>query len=226
MKKIIYIFILLAVIGCSKNDTPNSPEAVVLLFPLENSECTTGESINQTTRIITFEWEASKYTDSYELTVENLLTNTSQVVSTNETFVELPVEKGVPFSWSVISENTDVYETATSEEWRFYNAGAQTSYAPFPAEILYPNSGESVFKDTSDEITLIWEGADVDSDIDGYEVYFSNANPPTVLVGTTNSTTSQLNVVVASETIYYWQIKTLDSEGNSSTSGVYSFRAY
>jgi hypothetical protein len=217
---------LLTAFGCSKNDTPNSPEAVVLLYPLENSECTTGENINQTTRIVTFEWEASKYTDSYELTVENLSTNSSQVVSTSETSVELPVEKGVPFSWSVISENTDVEITATSEIWKFYNAGAQTSYAPFPAEILYPSSGESVFKDTNNEVTLIWEGADVDSDIDGYEVYFSNSNPPTVLVETTNDTTEELGVAVSSGTIYYWQIKTLDLEGNSSTSGVYSFRAY
>lgn len=226
MKKIIYIYILLTAFACSKNDTPNSPEAVVLLYPLENSECTTGENINQTTRIVTFEWEASKYTDSYELTVENSSTNSSQVVSTSETSVELPVEKGVPFSWSVISENTDVEITATSEIWKFYNAGAQTSYAPFPAEILYPSSGESVFKDTNNEVTLIWEGADVDSDIDGYEVYFSNSNPPTVLVETTNDTTEELGVAVSSGTIYYWQIKTLDLEGNSSTSGVYSFRAY
>ncbi|MBU2997816.1 hypothetical protein KO500_15305 [Cellulophaga baltica] len=226
MRKLIYIGAILLVFGCSKNNQPDSPDATFLIFPLQNSECTTGESINQTTRIITFEWEEADHTDSYELTVENLLTNSTQIVSTNETFVELPVKKGMPFSWSVTSKNTDVDETATSEEWKFYNAGAQTSYAPFPADILSPSSGESVFKHSNDEVTLIWEGTDVDLDIDSYEVYFSTSNPPTILIDTLDASTEELDVTVASSTIYYWKIKSIDEAGNTSSSGVYSFRVY
>jgi len=36
--------------------------------------------------------------------------------------------------------------------------------------------------------------------------------------------TEELKVSVAFDTVYYWQIVTIDAAGNTSTSGVYSFR--
>lgn len=209
--------------GCSK-DNPKRPGIASLLFPLENSECTTGQNINQTTRLINFQWQSASHTQSYKLKVVNLITNVSQTVSTNNTSIELPMEKGVPYSWSVISENTAVKETATSEIWNFFNAGNQTTHAPFPAKIMSPLSGASVIKDMNNEVTLIWQGADIDSDINNYEVYFSTVNPPVTLVGTTNQLTEEFQVSVVPNTIYYWSITTTDKEGNSAVSGVYSFR--
>lgn len=212
------------VIGCSK-DSAKPPSSAVLIFPQENSECTIGQNVNQTTRLVTFEWEASDNTDSYKLNVKNLNTNISQVVSTNKTSVDLPIKKGSPFSWSVTSENRSVQEVANSATWKFYNAGTETTYAPFPAEIISPEPGSSVFKDTNNEVTLEWSGSDVDSDIATYQVYFSTENPPETLVVSTANAVEDYDVSVVSGTIYYWSIVTVDQEGNTSNSGVYSFKA-
>jgi hypothetical protein len=224
VKKAIVLGIILVLFSCSK-DSPKPPSSALLIFPLENSECTVGQNINQTTRLINFQWEASANTDSYKLKVQNLLTNIPQVVSTNLTSVQLQVKKGVPFSWSVTSENKKVNQTATSEVWNFFNAGSQTTHAPFPVRINSPESGKSILKDLNNEVTLSWTGADVDSDIDSYEVYFSTANPPLSIVATTNSLTEEFKVSVVSNTIYYWRVKTIDKIGNTSSSGIYSFRA-
>tara|TARA_R110000868_G_scaffold227837_1_gene480825 strand:- start:534 stop:1211 length:678 start_codon:yes stop_codon:yes gene_type:complete len=224
VKRAILISIVILLLGCSKDD-PKPPSSALLIFPLENSECTVGQNINQTTRLINFQWEASSNTDGYELTVTNLNTNVSQVVTTNETSVQLQVKKGVPFSWSVTSENNKVTNTATSELWYFFNAGALTSRAPFPAKINSPKSGETVIKNLNNQVNLSWTGTDLDSDIEAYEVYFSSANPPLTLVTTANAFTQDFDINVIANTVYYWSVKTIDKEGNTSSSGVFSFRA-
>lgn len=211
------------ILGCSK-DEPKVPSSATLIFPLENSECTIGQNVNQTTRIVTFEWEASNNTDSYKLNVKNLETDISQIISTNETFVDLPIEKGTPFSWSITSENSSVEEVANSPVWQFYNAGSQRTYAPFPTEIIAPKSGGTVFKDGNNNILLEWAGADVDSDIVEYEIYLSTENPPQSLVTTTPENIEEYRAGVASGVIYYWSVVALDNEGNTSNSGVYSFK--
>tara|TARA_R110002051_G_scaffold65839_5_gene119509 strand:- start:1183 stop:1827 length:645 start_codon:yes stop_codon:yes gene_type:complete len=211
------------IFSCSK-DASKPPSSALLVFPLKNSECTTGQNINQTTRLVNFQWQASENTESYKLRVVNLLTNVPQVVSTNKTSVDLSIKKGVPFSWSVTSENTKVTETATSEVWNFYNAGLQTTYTPFPAQINFPKSGASVLKDSNNEVTLSWTGSDLDADIISYDVYFSTTNPSENLLGSTDVLVEEYKVSVETNTIYYWYIVTNDAEGNTSNSGVYSFR--
>lgn len=223
MKKAILIGVLIILVGCSKDD-PKPPSSALLIFPLENSECTVGQNINQTTRLINFQWEASSNTDGYELTVTNLNTNVPQVVTTNETSVQLQVRKGVPFSWSVTSENNKVTQTATSEVWYFFNAGAITSRAPFPAKINSPKSGERIIKNLNNQVNLSWTGTDLDADIDIFEVYLSTTNPPSTLVTTTNALTQGYDVNVLSNTVYFWSVKTIDKKGNSSSSGIFSFR--
>jgi hypothetical protein len=115
---------------------------------------------------------------------------------------------------------------ATSETWLFYNAGSETTYAPFPAQIVNPTSGSTVQKDIANEVYLEWSGADVDNDIDSFEVFFSEVNPPSTSVGITNSTTMELPVGVESGTVYYWRVLTTDLEGNTSDSGVFDFKVF
>lgn len=214
-------YILLA---CSK-DEPKVPGVALLIFPLENSECTIGQTVNSNNRLINFQWEASAHTQSYQVRVVNLRTNISQTVTTNETQIQLPLTKGLPYSWSVTSANNQVPETATSEIWNFFNAGNQTTHAPFPTKILAPLSGATVIKDINNEVVLSWQGSDIDGDIDLYEVYFSTVNPPVTLLGTTVPTVRDFSVSVNAGTVYYWSIKTVDQAGNAASSGVYSFRA-
>jgi hypothetical protein len=112
----------------------------------------------------------------------------------------------------------------SSETWLFYNAGSQTTYAPFPAQAVSPISGSTVLKDIANEVTLEWSGADVEGDIVSFEVFFSDQNPPTTSLGEVETTTTAFNVSVASGTTYYWKIITTDQEGNTSDSGVFEFK--
>ena len=225
MRTVILLLFGVLLIGCKKKSSPKPPEIATLVFPNKNSECTTGLSLNLTTSEVEFKWMASDHTESYELRVTNLITNTTQTIIAAAISAKLPIAKGEPFSWFVRSKNTKVTETTVSETWRFYNAGFQTTYAPFPAEVIAPKNGVSVFKDINNEVTLEWNGADIENDIDGYELYFSTTSPPESLIASPSSDQNSEKVSVTSNATYYWKVITKDSEGNSSDSGFFVFKA-
>lgn len=226
MKPEILLILLFVLTSCSKDD-PKPPMPAQLLFPLKNSECTTGQTVSgSSTTLVEFKWEASANTQSYELRVTNLVTNITQTIAAKSTSAQLPIEKGTPYSWLVVSKNSKVRETAQSSAWLFYNAGAATSYAPFPAAVIGPKIGATVAKDINNEVLLDWEGADVDNDLAGYEVYFSTETPPTTLIGTLSPGASELKVSVASNTAYYWTIVTFDREGNTATNAISEFKVH
>lgn len=227
IRNLIRLSILALLVSCGGDDgPPPAPEGAALVFPEKNSECTTGADINQTSTQVTFRWMVSNNTDRYTLTVVNLETNVPQNISTTSTSASLTISKGKPYSWSVTSRNSTSDQVATSETWLFYNAGSETTYAPFPAQIVNPTSGSTVQKDIANEVYLEWSGADVDNDIDSFEVFFSEVNPPSTSVGITNSTTMELSVGVESGTVYYWRVLTTDLEGNTSDSGVFDFKVF
>ena len=222
---IIGLFVLAVFVSCGGDDgPPPAPQGAALVFPEENSECTTGTEVNQTFTQVTFRWMASSNTERYTLNVVNLNTNVPQNLSTVSTSASLTLAKGTPYSWSVTSQNASSDQVATSETWLFYNAGSQTTYAPFPAQLVHPLSGSTVIKDVANEVLLEWTGADVDNDIEAFEVFLSTTNPPTTSVGLTNATDMELSVSVESGTVYYWKVVTTDLEGNTSDSGVFDFR--
>ncbi len=215
----------LLIIGCKKKAAPKSPEIAVLIFPDRNSECTTGIDLSDSAREVEFRWQAANNTDSYIIRVTNLNENTTQSITTSTTSAKLPLQKGTPYSWGVTSKNDAVVATVQSETWLFYNAGAQTTYAPFPAEIVKPKNGASVLKDINNDVLLKWIGADVDNDIIGFDIYFSTENPPENLIASPSSEMTSIKVPVITNTIYYWRVVTKDTEGNTSDSGVFDFRA-
>ncbi len=225
IRNIIRLSILALLVSCGGDDgPPPPPEGALLVFPEENSECTTGTDINQTSTQITFRWMASDNTDTYTLSVVNLDTNVPQNISTATTSASLTITKGTPFAWTVTSRNSESDQVASSETWLFYNAGSQTTYAPFPAQLVNPTSGSTVQMDIANEVLLEWSGADVDNDIESFEVFFSETDPPTTSVGITNSSTMEIPVGVSSGTVYYWKVITTDLEGNTSDSGVFDFK--
>jgi hypothetical protein len=224
IRNIYFIVALLGlVIGCGKKDEPKPPGQVQLVFPDKNSECTTGQSLGATTSRVTFRWQEAKNVKTYELRVTNLNAGTTQTISTATTSANLPIEKGVQFAWQVRSRNNQVEESISSEVWNFYNAGSNTSFAPFPADILSPRMSQRVFKDINNEVTLSWSASDLDNDIDDFEVYLSTVNPPTDLIANLGNSILEQKVSVASNTVYYWNVITTDSEGNATSSGVYTF---
>ncbi|MGX1931332.1 hypothetical protein [Flagellimonas sp. 2504JD4-2] len=220
------LLVLVMLWSCGSDDPPPAPGGANLVFPNQNSECTTGISVNETLSQVTFEWQASANTDSYTLSAVNLETNIPQNISTAATSASLSIVKGAPYSWSVTSQNSQSDQVATSETWLFYNAGSQTTYAPFPAQLVSPVSGSTVQRDIDNEVTLVWQGADVENDITNFEVFFATDNPPTTSLGTTNANTMELSVGVESGTIYYWKVITTDAEGNNSDSGIFEFRTF
>lgn len=224
---IVCAFISLVACGGGGDDTPDpiveaaSPDATTLIFPEANSECIEGSNITATESTITFKWNASKNTDSYGLQLKDLETGSSTSFSTKETSYAIKLNRGTPYSWSVTSQSKNTSKTATSAVWKFYNAGAgNSSYAPFPAEVVSPEIGATVASGTVD---LDWTGNDIDGDIDNYDVYFGETNASEIYK--TAITESSINAipVVASKT-YYWKVVTKDNLGNTSTSDVFSFK--
>lgn len=225
MRFLTVFIVAILVLGCKKKEAPKPPESANLTFPDKNSECTTGQDISATSSQVEFTWQASNNTETYELIVTNLNNGNKQDITTPATSAKLPLEKGAPYAWVVISKNTKVIETASSETRQFYNSGFETSYAPFPALILEPKMGTSVFKDINNDIVLEWVSADVDNDIVGFDLYFSTENPPETIISSLGATEVSANVAVISDTVYYWKVITKDSEGNTSDSGIFEFRA-
>lgn len=211
-------------IGCKKKESPNPPGKVALVAPAKNSECAPIQSAGNNTNVVLFAWQAGVNAETYDLRVTNLNSGTVQTKSTKLLSETLPLVKGAPFSWVVVSRNSAVGTAVTSDTWHFFNPGANTIYVPFPAEILEPLFGARIFKDINNEVTLKWKGADLDQDIVGYEVYLSVENPPLSLVASPTPGNTNLKISVASNTVYYWKVITNDGKGNSSDSGIFNFK--
>ena len=227
MKRHIFLLLttLLVLWSCGGDDSPPpSPAAAQLVFPEQNSECTTGVNINTNQSRVTFSWEASDNTDTYRLTVTNLIFGSSNNYDTEATSFDVTLQKGQPYSWSVTSASDNSSQTSQSEVWSFYNAGdGITSYAPFPAGASFPEMGATVVP-TGGNLTLRWNGADVDDDISSYDIYLEDVNPPSAVVATTVSSEFFQVSGLAAATVYYWQVVTRDLEGNTSASPVFEFR--
>lgn len=225
--RFVLLVIFLSVFSCGKNDDdnpePDPPVAAVLIFPEENSECTTGVDLGNGTSEVTFRWQTSENTDLYTINVVNLETTVPQTLATTQTSTTLTITRGAPFSWSITSTNSSNL-SAISDNWLFYNAGAQTNYAPFPAQIVYPTSGKTVQMNDGNEVELRWTGADVEDDIETYEVYFSASSADEVTLVQSGAETTYVATGLVSQGVYYWKVVTIDSQGNSSDSGVFDFK--
>lgn len=210
------------VIGGGDDDDPMTddvPGAATLVFPDNNEECTEGVVVNDLESTITFQWQASENTDTYDINVTYLNSGVNTVTQSTTNEADITLERGEPYSWFVVSKSNTVSDTAVSDTWQFYNEGpGQESYAPFPAQVMNPSRGSTI---TGVSTTLEWIGSDVDNDITGYEVFFGTDADPTVSLGTT--TQNSVNVTITAEQTYYWRIVTIDSEENTSQSEIFEF---
>ncbi|MER3374837.1 MAG: hypothetical protein RIM83_09415 [Allomuricauda sp.] len=225
------ILVLLLALACSSSgDSPpeeerqqiEKPLATTLIFPENNTECEEGTIVSDTQSRILFQWDISEHTDGYEVHVEKLEdgTRTTHLSVTNE--LEIVLERGKAYGWSVVSTSDSTDETAESEVWKFYNAGAgMVNYAPFPADLLRPENNEVVSLGVSESVLLDWEASDIDGDIVSYQVYLDKENPPIASVGTTSDTEITVGVI-ANET-YYWYVQVTDGANNTSRSDVFGF---
>ena len=229
MRKSLIFYWVLIFVTCAKEVVEPeilNPQAVNLLSPANNETCLDGISINNSQSEVRFSWTTAQNVISYEVIVTNLSTQTNQKFSSNLNQSTITLSKAEPYSWKVKSIGEIGSTPSESEQWKFYLAGdAVVNYAPFPAELLSPRSGSNVTPGVNNLITLNWTASDVDGDLKRFEVYLDDNNA-SKLIETVNYQADETSVEVEVEnnTIYYWKVLAIDSAGNSSSSGVYSFR--
>jgi hypothetical protein len=229
MRKIALLFggLLLIIYRCAPEDPiPVDPGVALLISPVNNETCLDGTSLNDTQSNVSFSWSAASDTRSYEIIISNLLTQSSQTYTsvTNQTSVALSKEE--PYSWYVKSIGEEGSTPSESEQWKFYLAGDATiNYAPFPSELIAPRSGVNITPDIDKLVIFSWNAADVDGDLERFEVYLDQTDASTLnstLDYQSNETSIELEV--ENDATYYWKIIAIDANGNQSSSGVYSFR--
>ena len=241
----LYILSFVLIISCSAEDdsgtstpppttqqptptpTPQvpAPGKSGLSAPENNEVCYEGEAVDASNSEVTFYWEASSDTDSYDLQITNQETSQTKTESgITSTSKAVTLATDVSYSWKVVSKANDTSDTTSSDTWQFYLAGdGQENYAPFPSTILSPTSGAAV--DASNGlVTLSWEGNDPDEgDSLTYTVYFDEIDGlQDHQTANTNITETSLEVEAESGTTYYWRVKTSDGTSSSFTL-VYSF---
>jgi hypothetical protein len=234
MKRSVVILLLLILFSCGKHSTDNpnpggsggnnppAPAQVTLSAPSQNSTCNSGVSVSDTQSSVTFSWDASANTDSYELDIRNLLDNTLTTQATSQTQSAVTLLKGTPYSWYVVSKSSKTTATTQSDIWKFYNSGpGMTLYAPFPADLLSPAFGQQLPSSTT--VNLTWYGDSVYRGPLTYDVYFGTSTAFSSAYKSGVTTAFLNNVPVQSGTTYYWKVITNDNNGNSSDSGVSQF---
>ena len=237
MKKIYSLFctsLTLLVFSCGGGDNGGdgpepmppmqaTPEAATLVFPENNTECNISEILSNTQSTVPFEWNPSENTDTYQLNIRNLNTNTlvsSPIVTVPEANVTL--ERGTPYEWSVVSRANGTNETATSSTFRFFNEGLGIeNYAPFPANAINPTPGTN-FESSVTKVSLEWAANDIDDNSLEYEVFFGTTENPTNSVIITMET--NVSVDTTSGLVYFWRVISKDNQNNTSQSEIFSFR--
>lgn len=227
MKLVIVFSLLITLFSCGgggEDPDPepiaNDPTSATLVFPNSNSECTEGTNPSETESTIEFVWNDAMYADSYNLQVKNLNTGNSSSYISSKTTYSVKLKKGTPYSWTVISRSNKSSKRASSETWKFYNAGGgEASFAPFPAELVSPTLGSYI---DGGEISLDWTGSDIDNDIDSYDVYFGENSVPELFQTAVEESVLN-NISVESGKKYYWKVATKDELGNISISDVFFF---
>ena len=220
-----FILVLLLV-HCQKTELPADPGVANLISPVDKETCLDGVSINDTQSNVTFVWGTATDALSYELEIANLLTQSTQLYSSDTNELSIALSKAEPYSWPVRSIGETGTAPSVSDPWKFYLAGdAVVNYAPFPAELITPRSGANTTPDINNLVILRWAADDVDNDLDRFEVYLDAIDGTTLNQEIAyQAQETQLEVEVENNTVYYWKIVAIDLNGNQSSSGVYTFR--
>ncbi len=218
MKKILIISLCvfsMITISCSKTyefRAPVDPAAANLSKPANNTQCLEVDKVK-------FEWNKSDNTDTYTITIIDLISSATVTQNTSTNTVEITLAKGRPYSWQITSKNKSTSKTAKSEVWKFYLSGAgDSNHAPFPAEIIAPKNEATV---SAGSIELSWKVSDVDvGDTHKFDVKLDKTNATTVICTDQSATTKTVSLTAG---VYYWRVIAKDNNGNHSESGIYKF---
>ena len=214
------IVIAVLLCTCSKSSIPE-PDSALLTTP-ENSNTCVPLSTTATQGVVNFGWEEAQNTDSYEVFVRNNITQTEQKKSADLTSTTFTLDRGVPYSWWVVSSSEASAVNTRSEVWTFYlEALQQQSFLPFSAQLNAPWDDQDIVL-SSGYVNLQWTGSDLDDDIAYYQVYIGTDAAQMSLVQDNQITSSYSALLDVGQT-YFWQIITIDQRGNKSQSAIKSF---
>ena len=230
MKRIVLLFgsLILLVNSCTTEEpvVPINPSAPTLISPANDETCLDGTSINDSQSNVDFRWSSAANAVSYELVVTNLLTQSSQTYPAISNQTTVALTKAEPYNWSVKSIGEVGSVPSQSIQWKFYLAGdAVVNFAPFPSELISPQSGANVTPDINNLIKLQWNASDVDDDLAKFEVYLDKNDATTIIKTIAYQTEEEsIEINVENGTTYYWKIIAIDANQNQSSSGIYAFR--
>ncbi|MFL2612937.1 MAG: hypothetical protein ACJ0PW_00010 [Flavobacteriaceae bacterium] len=230
MKRIVLLFgsLILLVNSCTPEEpvVPINPSAPTLISPANDETCLDGTSINDSQSNVDFRWSSAANALSYELVVTNLLTQSSQTYPATSNQTTVALTKAEPYNWSVKSIGEVGSIPSQSTQWKFYLAGdAVVNFAPFPSELISPQSGANVTPDINNLIKLQWNASDVDDDLAQFEVYLDKNDATTIIKTIAYQTEEEsIEIDVENGSTYYWKIIAIDTNQNQSSSGVYTFR--
>lgn len=189
MKKILYIASLLLITWACSNDaddeTFNPVTVADYITPVNNAVCEGTATVNEGEIEVLFSWEAFAENPlgiTYTINLTNLTTNATQVITieNGETNATIVLEPNTAYEWTVTATN-DSGESVTGATGQFHTPyEATTNYAPFPANLLLPSSGDTV---PAGDVAFSWEGNDPDTGETAnlvYDLYVSTTNPPTI----------------------------------------------
>ena len=221
------VFCLLA---CSSNDETVTlsnlyPGSFNLEYPENEQACLDGSILNDLQSRVNLRWSSSKNSSKYQISIKNLNDNSNLIFESNSNSQEVILKHGEPYAWEVTAEVPESSSSLTSKEWRFYLAGlGEVNYAPFPPELISPRPSAKVNLNSNDQVLLNWSCTDPDSDIKGYKVYLDSTDGSN-LIASFDETKNQVLIAVGAtaETNYFWKVIAYDNQGNTASSGVYSF---
>ena len=229
MKYLLYLMVF-CLLACSSNDEKVGlsdlyPGSFNLEYPENEQACLDGSVLNDLQSKVNLRWTSSKNSSKYQISIKNLNDNSNLIFESNSNSQEVILKHGEPYSWKVTAEVPESSSSLTSKEWRFYLAGlGEVNYAPFPPELISPRPSAKVNLNSNDQVLLNWSCSDPDGDIKGYKVYLDSTDGSN-LIASFDETKNQVLIAVGAtaETNYFWKVIAYDNQGNTASSGVYSF---
>jgi hypothetical protein len=217
-------------LACSSNDETVAlsnlyPGSFNLEYPENEQACLDGSILNDLQSRVNLRWSSSKNSSKYQISIKNLNDNSNLIFESNSNSQEVILKHGEPYAWEVTAEVPESSSSLTSKEWRFYLAGlGEVNYAPFPPELISPRPSAKVNLNSNDQVLLNWSCTDPDSDIKGYKVYLDSTDGSN-LIASFDETKNQVLIAVGAtaQTNYFWKVIAYDNQGNTASSGVYSF---
>ena len=132
--------------------------------------------------------------------------------------------RGKPYRWYVNSTSLLSPEVSKSQVWQFYLEGnSEETYFPFPAELQEPKNESMVTLDASSTISFLWEGHDLDQDIDRFDFYIGTTKND-LIKEKEGLKTEQTTMNLDTGSSYFWQVVTFDKVNNASKSQIFSFQ--